>query len=83
MNLLQTVSLLNTAQTSGKLSRETMVTFYTEKRFPDEILRNEKPRTLFGLVWNAVCTLVLRYFPLVGWEGFVALWIVSQNWSCL
>jgi hypothetical protein len=56
-NLLQTVSFLNTAQTGGTLSRETMTTFYTEERFPDDILRNEKPRTLFGLVGQALILL--------------------------
>ena len=54
VNLLQTVSLMNTAQTGGKLSRELMTTFYTEERFPDEILKNKKTRTLFGLVSNAL-----------------------------
>src|SRR5436189_404317 len=41
VNLLQTVSFLNTAQTDGKLSREVMTTFYTEERFPAVILKNE------------------------------------------
>ncbi|OJZ79921.1 hypothetical protein ASPFODRAFT_98590, partial [Aspergillus luchuensis CBS 106.47] len=36
VNIIQTVSFLNTAQTGGELSRETMTTFYTEERFPDE-----------------------------------------------
>jgi hypothetical protein len=54
VNLLQTVSLMNTAQTGGKLSRELMTTFYTEERFPDEILKNKKTRTLFGLLTNAL-----------------------------
>lgn len=62
VNLLQTVSFLNTAQTGGKLSRETMVTFYMEECFTDEILRNEKPRTLFGLVWNAFVLLFYVIF---------------------
>jgi len=62
VNLLQTVSFLNTAQTGGKLSRETMTTFYTEERFPDEILKNEKTRTLFGLVGSAFILLFYVVF---------------------
>lgn len=54
VNLLQTVSLLNTAQTGGELSPELMTTFYTEERFPDVILKNHTPRTLSGLIWNAL-----------------------------
>jgi hypothetical protein len=57
VNVLQTVSLLNTAQTGGKLSRELMTTFYTEERFPDIILENEKTRTLLGLVGHGVVLL--------------------------
>jgi hypothetical protein len=62
VNLLQTVSFLNTAQTGGKLSRETMTTFYTEERFPEEILKNKKPRTLFGLVGSALILLFYIMF---------------------
>lgn len=54
VNLLQTVSLLNTAQTGGELSRELLTTFYTEERIPDVILKNQTPRTLFGLIGNAL-----------------------------
>jgi Peroxidase, family 2 len=67
VNLLQSVSFLNTAATGGKLSRELMLTFYTEERFPEEILRNEKPRTLFGLVGNAFVLLFYTFFEGAGW----------------
>jgi hypothetical protein len=54
VNLFQTVSLMNTAQTGGKLSRELLTTFYTEERIPEEILKNPKTRTLTGLIGNAL-----------------------------
>jgi Peroxidase, family 2 len=57
VNVLQTVSLLNTAQTGGKLNRELLDTFYEEERFPDVILTNEKKRTLLGLLGHAVSLL--------------------------
>jgi len=57
VNLLQTVSLMNTAQTGGKLSQDLMTTFYTEERFPEEILGNPKKRTLTGLIGNAIALL--------------------------
>jgi hypothetical protein len=57
VNVLQTVSLLNTAQTGGKLNRELMATFYEEERFPDVILKNEKKRTLLGLVGHGLSLL--------------------------
>jgi hypothetical protein len=57
VNVLQTVSLLNTARTGKSLSRELMTTFYTEERFPDVVLENEEGRTLLGLVGRAVVLL--------------------------
>jgi len=62
VNLLQAVSLLNTAQTGGELSRELMVEFYTEERFPGVVLGNEKTRTLLGLVGHAVVLLFYVIF---------------------
>lgn len=62
VNLLQTVSFLNTAQTGGTLSKEIMTTFYVEERFPDEILKNEKTRTLHGLIGNALALLYYTVF---------------------
>jgi len=62
VNLLQTVSFMNTAQTGGKLSREIMTTFYVEERFPDVILKNEKTRTLHGLIRTALALLYHTIF---------------------
>jgi len=53
VNLIQTVSFYHTSAMST-LSKETMTTFYEEERFPDEILKNPKKRTLIGLVWGTV-----------------------------
>jgi hypothetical protein len=44
------VSLLNTADTGGKLSPDVMKTFYEEERIPDIILNNHRTRTLAGLL---------------------------------
>jgi hypothetical protein len=57
VNVLQTVSLLNTAQTGGKLDRGLLKTFYEEERFPDLVTENEKTRTLLGLVGHGVVLL--------------------------
>jgi len=65
VNMLQTVSLMNTAQTGGKLSPELLTTFYVEERYPDEILDNDKPRTLVGLVWHAVALFTTVMFTKV------------------
>jgi hypothetical protein len=62
VNVLQTASSLNTTQTGGKLYRETMTLFYTEEPFPEEILKNKKPRTLFGLVGSAIILLFYIIF---------------------
>jgi len=53
VNLIQTVSFYHTAAMST-LSKETLTTFYEEERFPDEIFKNPKKRTLIGLVWDTV-----------------------------
>ncbi|KAM0710663.1 hypothetical protein Q7P35_001401 [Cladosporium inversicolor] len=50
VNIIQTVSFLNTADTGGKLSHDVMKTFYEEERIPDVILNNHKTRTLKGLL---------------------------------
>jgi hypothetical protein len=50
VNIVQTVSFLNTADTGGKLSHDTMKTFYEEERIPDVILNNHNTRTLTGLM---------------------------------
>ena len=53
VNLIQTVSFYHTAAMSS-LSKETMTTFYVEERFPDQILKNSKQRTLLGLIWDTM-----------------------------
>lgn len=50
VNIIQTVSFLNTADTGGKLSQDVMKTFYEEERIPGVILNNQKTRTLSGLL---------------------------------
>jgi len=53
VNLIQTVSFFHTAGLKS-LSKEIMTTFYTQERFPEEIIRNNKRRTLLGLLWDTV-----------------------------
>ncbi|KAL2069850.1 hypothetical protein VTL71DRAFT_14529 [Oculimacula yallundae] len=62
VNLLQTVSLMNTAQTGEELQKDLLVEFYTEEKIPEVILRNEKRRTLFGLVSKAAILLFHTVF---------------------
>lgn len=54
VSALQAVSPMNTAQTDGKLSREVLHALFAEDRLPDIILHNPKPRTLLGLLGNAL-----------------------------
>jgi hypothetical protein len=54
VNLVQTVSLLNTAKTGGELSRELINEFYVEEKVPEVVLRNEEKRTLAGLLGKTV-----------------------------
>lgn len=61
VNLAQSVSFFNVAQTGGGLSREVMDMFYVEERFPEEVLDNKRPRTLLGLVGNMVKLLFYIY----------------------
>ena len=53
VRVLQAVSLTNTAQTGGILTKEVLEAVFAEERFPDVILNNPKPRTVFGLLGNA------------------------------
>jgi hypothetical protein len=62
VNLLQSVSLMNTVGKGGKLSREMMKTFYEEERFPDEVLESREKRTLVGLVGYAMALLFCIVF---------------------
>ncbi|KAK3682226.1 Chloroperoxidase [Podospora appendiculata] len=50
VSLVQAVSFLHTAETGGALSKEVLTEFYTQEKFPDVILGNEKTRRLSGLV---------------------------------
>lgn len=54
VRVLQYVGLMNTAQTGGVLSVEVLRAVFEEERFPDVILDNEKPRTIFTLLGNAL-----------------------------
>lgn len=62
VNLLQTVSLLNTAQVGSGLDRDLLIEFYTEEKIPDVILENPKTRTMFGLVTKALSLLFYSMF---------------------
>ena len=57
VNLLQSVSSMNTAKMGRKLDREVLRVFYEEERFPGVILENGEERTLVGLVGYAVALL--------------------------
>lgn len=54
VRVLQCVGLMNTAQTGGILTKEIMEAVFAEERFPDVILNNPKPRTIFTLLGNAL-----------------------------
>jgi hypothetical protein len=54
VSVLQAVSVMNTAQTGGKLTKEVLEAIYVEERFPDVILNNPKPRTVFTLLENVL-----------------------------
>ncbi|PMD29921.1 Cloroperoxidase [Hyaloscypha variabilis F] len=57
VNVLQTVSLLNTAGKGGELERGLVKTFYEEERFPDLVVEDERTRTLLGLLGKGVLLL--------------------------
>lgn len=63
VNIVQTVSFLNTADTGGKLSKDVMKPFYEEERIPDVILDNHRTRTLTGLMFYSF---QLMFYALVG-----------------
>ena len=54
VRVLQTVGVMNTAQTGGTLTKEVLEAVFAEERFPDVILNNPKPRTVFTLLGNAL-----------------------------
>jgi cytochrome bd-type quinol oxidase subunit 1 len=49
VNIIQTVSFLNTADTGGRLEQDVVKTFYEEERIPTVILNNYNTRTSTGL----------------------------------
>lgn len=53
VSVLQAVTVVNAAQTGGTLTRDVLEAVYIQERFPDVILNNPKPRTLFTLLGNA------------------------------
>lgn len=57
VNVLQTISLLNTAGKGGELDRGLVKTFYEEERFPDLVVEDERTRTLLGLLGKGVLLL--------------------------
>lgn len=63
VNIVQTVSFLNTADTGGKLSKDVMKPFYEDERIPDVILDNHRTRTLTGLMFYSF---QLMFYALVG-----------------
>ena len=54
VRVLQAVGVMNTAQTGGILTKEVLGAVFSEERFPDVILDNPKPRTVFTLLGNAL-----------------------------
>lgn len=54
VRMLQAVGVMNTAQTGGVLTKEVLHAVFVEERFPDVILDNPKPRTVFTLLGNAL-----------------------------
>lgn len=54
VRVVQAVSLMNTAQTGGVLTREVLESVFVEERFPDVILNNPKPRTILTLLGNVL-----------------------------
>jgi hypothetical protein len=59
VRVLQAVGVMNTAQTGGILTREVLEAVFVEERFPDIILNNPKPRTVFTLLGNSLA--MMRY----------------------
>ncbi|KAL8751649.1 MAG: hypothetical protein Q9199_006272 [Rusavskia elegans] len=59
IRLFQAVGVMNIAQTGGVLTKELLEAVFAEERFPDVILNNPKPRTVFTLLGNALG--MLRY----------------------
>lgn len=52
VRVLQAVTVMNTAQTGGILTKEVLHAVFVEERIPEVILKNPKPRTLLTLLEN-------------------------------
>ena len=63
VRVLQSVGVMNTAQTGGVLTKEVLHAVFAEERFPDVIINNPKPRTIFTLLGNA---LGIMWYIIVG-----------------
>ncbi|EME42789.1 hypothetical protein DOTSEDRAFT_36581 [Dothistroma septosporum NZE10] len=63
VNVIQTVSFINTADTGGKVPEDVMRTFYEDERIPDVVALNQETRTLTRLLTYAV---KLMFFIVVG-----------------
>ncbi|KIX94722.1 uncharacterized protein Z520_09412 [Fonsecaea multimorphosa CBS 102226] len=53
VRVLQSVGVMNTAQTGGILTKEVLHAVFAEERFPEIILENPTPRTVLTLLGNA------------------------------
>ncbi|RDI78611.1 hypothetical protein Vi05172_g11439 [Venturia inaequalis] len=53
VRMLQAVGVRNSCMV-GDLSKEVLEAVFVEERFPDEVLHNTKPRTVFTLLGNAI-----------------------------
>ncbi|KAF8848933.1 Cloroperoxidase [Acephala macrosclerotiorum] len=64
VRVLQSVGVMNTAQTGGVLTKEVLEAVFAEERFPAVILDNPKKRTIFTLLGNA---LGMMWWVVIGW----------------
>ena len=70
VNIVQTISFLNTADTGGKLTQDVMKTFYEEEKIPDVIMDNHRTRTLTGLM--VLAFQLIFYSTFEGWNFFTS-----------
>lgn len=54
VRVLQAVGVMNSAQTGGILTEEVLHAIFVEERFPEIVLKNPTPRTVFTLLGNAL-----------------------------
>ena len=70
VNIIQTISFLNTADTGGKLTQDVMKTFYEEEKIPDVVMDNHRTRTLTGLM--VLAFQLIFYSTFEGWNFFTS-----------